>query len=69
MRSFTRELSEKELGYMPKRVSRYIAGYLTCRNKVRYQVNIKGVFGGTFLTFEEADKKRREMLREMEGVK
>lgn len=66
MRSFARELSEKDFGYLPKTVSRYITGYLTCRNKVRYQVNVKGVFGGTFLTFEEADEKRRKMLKEFE---
>ena len=64
MRSFAREVSEKEFGYMPKTVSRYITGYLTFRNKVRYQVNVKGVFGGTFLTFEEADEKRRKMLKD-----
>ena len=68
MRSFAREFSEKEFGYMPKTVSRYITGYLTCRNKVRYQVNVKGVFGGTFSTFEEAEKCRRKILKEMEEV-
>lgn len=69
MKSFARELSENEFGYMPKKVSRYISGYRTAKGSVRYQVNVKGILGGTFLTFEEADEKRRKMLREMEALK
>jgi hypothetical protein len=65
MRSFARELQEKEFGYMPKSVSRYITGYLTFRKKVRYQVKIKGIYGGTFLTFEEADECRKKMLKDL----
>ena len=66
MRSFARELSENEFGYMPKTVSRYISSYRTAKGSVRYQVNVKGILGGTFLTFEEAVKERTKILKFLE---
>ena len=62
MKSFARELSEKEFGSVGKTVSRHIIGYKTCKGKVRYHVNVQGLYGGTFSSFEEAVEKRTEML-------
>ena len=60
--SFERELSEKDFGSVGKIVSRYIIGYKTCKGNVRYSVNVRGIYGGTFSSFEEAVEKRTEML-------
>lgn len=66
MRSFAREKEEKDIGTMAKTVSRYISGYRTIKGAVRYQVNVKGILGGTFLTFEEAVKERTKILKHLE---
>ena len=62
MLSFAREVKEKYFTSMPRIVSRYIRGYRTIKHGVRYIVNVRGVHGGTFLTFDEADKERRNIL-------
>lgn len=64
--SFAREKAEKDIGSTPKMVSRYISGYRTAKGVVRYRVNVKGILGGTFLTFEEAVKERTNILKHLE---
>ena len=68
MRSFAREKAEKDIGSIAKTVSRYIYGYKTVKGAVRYRVNVKGILGGTFLTFEEAVKERTKILKHLEEV-
>lgn len=68
MRSFAREVYEKDFTSMPRSISRYIQGYKTIKGNQRYIVNVRGIYGGTFVTFDEADKERRNILNFLKEV-
>lgn len=68
MRSFIRELKEKDFTSMPRTVSRYILGYKTAKGYPRYIVNVRGIYGGVFITFDEADRERRNILNFLKEV-
>ena len=68
MRSFAREVPEKDFTSMPRMVSKFIQGYKTAKGQVRYIVLVRGLYGGTFATFDEADKERRNILKFLEDA-
>ena len=63
MKSFCKDINEKNFTSMPRACSRYIYGYKTIKGEQRYRVNVKGVAGSTHIRYADAVKERDYILK------